>query len=147
MDTRQKLEDGLKDAMRSGDQTAKNVIRLALTNLKFIEVDHGKQDESGVVALIHKEIKMRQESIHEAEKGERQDIIEKNEIEIKFLETFLPKQISEAELRNMVNEVIAQTGASSMKDMGTVMKALSTRVQGQAPNNLVSQIVKELLSK
>lgn len=147
MDTRQKLEDGLKDAMRSGDQTAKNVIRLALTNLKFIEVDHGKQDESGVVALIHKEIKMRQESIHEAEKGERQDIIEKNEIEIKFLETFLPKQISEAELRNMVNEVIAQTGASSMKDMGTVMKALSARVQGQAPNNLVSQIVKELLSK
>ena len=147
MDTRQKLEDGLKDAMRSGDQTAKNVIRLVLTNLKFIEVDHGKQDESGVVALIHKEIKMRQESIHEAEKGERQDIIEKNEIEIKFLETFLPKQISEAELRNMVNEVIAQTGASSMKDMGTVMKALSTRVQGQAPNNLVSQIVKELLSK
>ena len=90
---------------------------------------------------------MRQESIHEAEKGERQDIIEKNEIEIKFLETFLPKQISEAELRNMVNEVIAQTGASSMKDMGTVMKALSARVQGQAPNNLVSQIVKELLSK
>jgi uncharacterized protein YqeY len=147
MDTRQKLEDGLKDAMRSGDQTAKNVIRLVLTNLKFIEVDHGKQDESGVVALIHKEIKMRQESIHEAEKGERQDIIEKNEIEIKFLETFLPKQISEAELRNMVNEVIAQTGASSMKDMGTVMKALSARVQGQAPNNLVSQIVKELLSK
>jgi hypothetical protein len=147
MDTRQKLEDGLKDAMRSGDQTAKNVIRLVLTNLKFIEVDHGKQDENGVVALIHKEIKMRQESIHEAEKGERQDIIEKNEIEIKFLETFLPKQISEAELRNMVNEVIAQTGASSMKDMGTVMKALSTRVQGQAPNNLVSQIVKELLSK
>ena len=147
MDTRQKLEDGLKDAMRSGDQTAKNVIRLVLTNLKFIEVDHGKQDESGVVALIHKEIKMRQESIHEAEKGERQDIIEKNEIEIKLLETFLPKQISEAELRNMVNEVIAQTGASSMKDMGTVMKALSARVQGQAPNNLVSQIVKELLSK
>lgn len=147
METRQKLENGLKDAMRSGDETAKNVIRLVLTNLKFIEVDHGKQDESGVVALIHKEIKMRQESIREAEKGERQDIIEKNENEIKFLETFLPEQLAESELREIIKEIISQVGASSMKDMGAVMKSLSPRIQGKAPNNVVSQMVKEMLAQ
>ena len=90
MDTKQKLEQALKDAMRSGDKTAKNVIRLVLTNLKLVEVDHGKQDETGVIALIQKEIKMRQESIKEAEKGERTDVIEKNQTEIEYLKTLPP---------------------------------------------------------
>lgn len=146
MDTRQKLETGLHDAMRSGNQTSKDVIRLVLTNLKLMEVDQGKQDESGVIALIQKEIKMRQESIREAEKGARTDIIDKNQTEIEFLTSFLPQQLSEAEVRQMVQEVIAEVGAVNMKDMGTVMKNLSPRIQGRASNSLVSQIVKEMLA-
>lgn len=146
MDTKQKLEQALRDAMRSGDQTAKNVIRLVLTNLKLIEVDHGKQDESGVIALIQKEIKMRQEAIQEAEKGERTDVITDNQTEIKYLETFLPEQLSEEAVREVVQEVIAQVGATNMKDMGAVMTGVSERVQGKAPNRLISQIARELLS-
>ncbi|MCD4673395.1 MAG: GatB/YqeY domain-containing protein [Anaerolineaceae bacterium] len=146
MDTKQKLEQALREAMRSGDQMAKNVIRLVLTNLKLIEVDHGKQDESGVIALIQKEIKMRQEAIREAEKGERTDVIADNQTEIKYLKTFLPEQMSEEAVREIVQEVVAQVGATNMKDMGAVMKGVSERVQGKAPNRLISQIARELLS-
>jgi uncharacterized protein YqeY len=146
METREKLVKALHDAMRSGNQTSKDVIRLVLTNLKLTEVDRGTLDESGVIALLQKEIKMRQESIQEAEKGAREDIIAKNEREIEYLKTFLPKQLSDTEVRQIVKEVIAETGASSMKDMGTVMKAVSPRIQGQASNSLVSQIVKEMLA-
>lgn len=146
MDTREKLNQALKDAMRSGDQTVKDVIRLVMTNLKLIEVDRGKQDEAGVIALIQKEIKMRQESIAEAEKGGRSDIIEKNEDEIKILNTFLPEQLSEDEVREILKELIEQEGASNMNDMGKVMKAAAERLQGKASNKLISQIARELLS-
>ena len=146
METREKLEQALKDAMRSGDKTARNVIRLVLTNLKLIEVDRGKQDESGVIALIQKEIKMRQEAIKEAESGNRSDIIAKNEEEIEYLKTFLPAQLTEEETRLIVQEVVQEVGATNMKDMGSVMKASADRIQGRASNKLISQIARELLS-
>jgi hypothetical protein len=146
MNTKQKLELALKDAMRSGDQTAKNVIRLVLSNLKLVEVDHGKQDESSMIALVQKEIKMRQESIQEAEKGGRTDIIEKNQTEIEYLKTFLPAQMTEEEVRQIIQQIAAEIGASSMKDMGPVMQAAAERIQGRASNKLISQIAREILS-
>ncbi len=146
MDTKQKLELALKDAMRSGDKTAKNVIRLVLSNLKLVEVDRGDQDESGVIALIQKEIKMRQESIKEAEKGERADIIEKNQTEIEYLKAFLPAQMTEDEVRQIIQEVVTEVGATTMKDMGSVMQGAAERIQGRASNKLISQIARELLS-
>ena len=146
MDTKQKLEQALKDAMRSGDKTAKNVIRLVMTNLKLVEVDRGQQDEAGMIALIQKEIKMRQESIKEAEKGERTDVIEKNLAEIEYLKTFLPAQMAEDEVRQVIQEIVSEVGASTMKDMGVVMKGAAERIQGQASNKLISQIARELLS-
>jgi len=146
MDTKQKLEQALKDAMRSGDKTAKNVIRLVLTNLKLVEVDHGKQDETGVIALIQKEIKMRQESIKEAEKGERADVIKKNQTEIEYLKTFLPTQMTEDEVRQVIQEIVTEVGAATMKDMGSVMKGAAERIQGRASNKLISQIAREFLS-
>ncbi len=146
MDTKQKLEQSLKDAMRSGDKTAKNVIRLVMTNLKLAEVDHGELDESGVIALIQKEIKMRQESIKEAEKGDRGDVIEKNQTEIEYLKAFLPAQMSEDEVRQIVQKAISDTGAATMKDMGAVMQAAAERIQGRASNKLISQIARELLT-
>ena len=146
METKQKLQQALKDAMRSGDVMAKNVIRMVMTNLKLVEVDHGSQDESGVVALIQKEIKMRQESIKEAEKGERADIIEQNQTEIEFLKTFLPVQMTEDEVRQIIKEIAAEVGATTMKDMGAVMQNAAERIQGRASNKLISQIARELLS-
>ena len=146
METKQKLQQALKDAMRSGDIMAKNVIRMVMTNLKLVEVDHGSQDESGVVALIQKEIKMRQESIKEAEKGERADIIEQNQTEIEFLKTFLPVQMTEDEVRQIIKEIAAEVGATTMKDMGAVMQNAAERIQGRASNKLISQIARELLS-
>ena len=146
MNTKQKLEQALKDAMRSGDKTAKNVIRLVMTNLKLIEVDHGSQDESGVIALIQKEIKMRQESIKEAEKGDRADVINKNQIEIEYLKSFLPVQMTEDEVRQVIQEIAAEVGATNMKDMGAVMQGAAERIQGRASNKLISQIARELLS-
>jgi len=146
MDTRQKLEQALKDAMRSGDKTARNVIRLVMTNIKLVEVDRGKLDESGIIALIQKEIKMREEAIKEAKSGDRSDIIEKNQVEIDYLKTFLPVQLTDEETRKIVQEVIKEVDASTMKDMGSVMKTAGERIQGRASNKLISQIARELLS-
>ena len=146
MDTRQKLEQALKDAMRSGDKTARNVIRLVLTNIKLVEVDRGKLDESGIIALIQKEIKMREEAIKEAKSGDRSDIIEKNQVEIDYLKTFLPVQLTDEETRKIVQEVIKEVDASTMKEMGSVMKTAGERIQGRASNKLISQIARELLS-
>lgn len=146
MDTKQKLETALKDAMRSNDATMKNVVRMALTNLKLAEVEKGGVlDDTAQLALIQKEIKMRQETMEEARKSNRADLIEKGEAEVKLLESFLPKQMSEDEVRELVNQVIAETGASSPADMGKVMKALMGRVQGKAPGDLVSRVVRESL--
>ncbi|MDX9865345.1 MAG: GatB/YqeY domain-containing protein [Anaerolineaceae bacterium] len=99
-----------------------------------------------MIALVQKEIKMRQESILEAEKGGRTDIIEKNQTEIEYLKTFLPAQMTEEEVRQIIQQIAAEIGASSMKDMGPVMQAAAERIQGRASNKLISQIAREILS-
>lgn len=147
MDIKQQLETDLINAMRSNDEVAKRTIRLALSTIKLMEVDKSiKLDDAAVLAIIQKEIKTRRESITDAEKADRKDLVEKNLEEITVLEKYLPKQVSEEELRRVVMEGIAEVNAAGVSDMGKVMKAILPKIQGRAPNDQVSKVVKELLN-
>jgi len=136
----------MKDAMRSGDEVRKRTVRMALAAVKQAEVDKRTElDDMAVMNLIQKEIKNRRESLEEAKKANRADLVEANEAEINVLEAFLPEAMPAEELRALVQAAINETGASSPADMGKVMKIVMARVAGRAPNDRVSTTVRELL--
>lgn len=146
METRQKLEAALKEAMRSGDDLRKQNVRMVLSAIKLSEVEKGAPlDEAAVIAMVQKELKSRQEANQEALKAHRPDLVERTQADMAFLETFLPRQLSEEELSALVKEAIAETGAASPADMGRVMKAVMPKVQGRAAGDQVSQAVRKHL--
>jgi len=148
MDTKTQLNESVKDAMKSGDEVRKRTLRMVLAAVKQVEVDKQTAlEDLAVVALIQKEIKNRREAIEEANKANRPDLIEGNEAEIKVLEVFLPKAMSAAELRALVQAAILESGASAQGDMGKVMKIVMPKIAGRAPNDMISSTVKELLTK
>lgn len=148
MDTKAKLNEAVKEAMKSGDEVRKRTIRMVLAAVKQVEVDkRTEMDDMAVVALIQKEVKNRREALAEAQKANRADLASENEAEIKVLEDFLPKAMPAEELRALVQAAIAETGASAPGDMGKVMKVVMPKVAGRAPNDMISATVKELLTK
>ncbi len=148
MDIKTRLENDLKTALRASDDTGKRTIRMALSSIRLAEVEKGGAlDDSALVATIQKEIKGRRETIQDAQKAMRPDIIAASEAEIKVLESYLPQQLTPTELQAMVEAAIDETGAKAPADMGKVMKILIPRVQGRAPNDQISQMVRQLLLK
>jgi uncharacterized protein len=148
MSIKTQLNESMKDAMKSGDEVRKRTVRMALAAIKQVEVDKRIElDDAAVMNLLQKEIKNRRESLDEAKKANRSDLIEANEAEINVLQAFLPKAMPSEELRTLVQEAIAETGAASPADMGKVMKAVISKVAGRAPNDVVSATVRELLQK
>jgi uncharacterized protein YqeY len=148
MDTRQKLDAALKDAMRSGDNLRKQNVRMVMSAVKLSEVEKGSpMDEAGILAIIQKEMKSRQEALQEAQKANREDLSERARAEISFLETFLPKQMTEQELTDLVIQTAGEVGFSGPADMGKIMKAVMPKVQGRATGDQVSQIVRKQLQK
>ncbi len=148
MDTKAKLENDLKDAMRAGDDIRKRTIRMALAAIKQTEID--KQivlDETGVIGILQKEVKTRRESLEESQRAGRADLSAALEAEIKVLNGYLPQAMDTGELTALAEAVIAEVGATSPADMGKVMKALLPRVAGRAANDQVSQVVRQLLQK
>lgn len=148
MSIKTQLNDSVKDAMKSGDEIRKRTVRMVLAAVKQAEVDRRIElDDMAVMSLIQKEVKNRREALEEAKKANRAELIEANEAEIKVLEVFLPKAMPAKELRALVQDAIAETGASSPADMGKVMKIVMAKVAGRAPNDVVSATVRELLQK
>ena len=147
MAIKEKLEHDLHEAMRANDTIKKNVIRMALSAMKLQEVETRKTlTDPEVVALLYKEIKMREETIADALKIDRQDIIAENNTELEILKGYLPRQLSETELQTLVDEAIQSTGARSVKEMGMVMKAVIERAQGSVSNAAISAAVKARLA-
>jgi uncharacterized protein YqeY len=145
---KEKFNNLLHEAMKNRDDVARDTMRLLLTNLKLLEVEKKQTlDDTAILALIQKEIKSRHESIEEFKKGNRQDLVERSQAEIKVLEQFLPKQLSDEEVKAIVTATVAEVGATSMADMGKVMKTALPKMQGQAASDRVSAMVKELLQK
>lgn len=136
----------MKEAMKSGDEVRKRTVRMVLAAIKQAEVDKRVElDDIAVVNILQKEVKNRRESLEEAKKANRADLVEANEAEIRILQGFLPQAMPAEELRTLVQAAIAETGASSPSDMGKVMKAVMPKVAGRAPNDIVSATVRELL--
>jgi uncharacterized protein len=146
MDTKEKLELALKEALRAGDDVRKRSIRMVLAAVRQVEIDKQvKLDEAAVLSIIQKEIKTRRESVEEARGANRPDIVAATEAEITILQTYLPAAMSMVELKALVDAAISEAGAAVPADMGKVMKILLPRVAGRAPGDQVSAMVRQLL--
>jgi len=146
MDTKEKLQQELKDALRSGDPVRKRTLRSALAEIKNAEIERGGPlEESEILKILQKEVKARRETIEGAEQADRQDLIDKAEQEIEVLEEYLPEPLSEAELRDIVQEAIDEVDADSLADIGKVMGKLMPRIRGRAEGKDANRIVRELL--
>lgn len=148
MDIKTQLNNSLKDAMRSNDDVRKRTIRMALAAIKQAEIDRQiTLDEGAVISILQKEIRIRRESLEEAQKANRTDLVASAEAEIDVLNTYLPEGLSNEELMELAKAVITEVGATSMTDLGRVMKSLIPRIQGRAPGDQVNQTVRVLLQK
>ena len=147
MTLKETLQSDLKDAMRAGDELRKNTLRMAISALKLAEIDkNGPLDESASLAIMQKEVKSRRESIADAQRANRPDLVQAAEQEIVLLEQYLPKALDPAELETLARMAIQEVGATSLKEMGQVMKVLMPRLQGRATGDQASQAVRKLLT-
>jgi uncharacterized protein YqeY len=152
MGLREQLMDDLKQAMRERDERRKVAIRSIIAALKQAETELGPDGErvslkdDGILALIAKQARQREESIIEFHKGRREDLVAAEEAELAILRTYLPQQMAREQIEAEVRRVIAEIGDSGAKDMGAVMKPLMVRLKGRADGRLVNQIVRELLA-
>jgi hypothetical protein len=143
---RDQLENGLKEAMKSGDRVAVAAIRLSLSEIKNAVIDKRRPlEDNEVVNILRSGVKKRQESIEMFAKGGRQDLVDKETAELKVIERFLPAGLSAAELEALVDAAIAETGAASMKDIGKVMKAILPKVAGRADGAEINKLIRSRL--
>ncbi|MDT8897087.1 GatB/YqeY domain-containing protein [Thermanaerothrix sp. 4228-RoL] len=141
-----KLELALRDAMRSNDDVRKRTLRMILSAIRLAEVEKGNPlDDNSILALLHKEIKSRRETIEDAQKGQRPDLVAAAQAEIKVIQEFLPQALSEEELIAMAKAAIEEVGAKTPADLGKVMKLLIPRLQGRASGDEASRVVRQLL--
>ena len=146
MSIKKQLNEALISAMKSGDKEKKLTIRMILSNIKNAEIDNQKKlEEEDIILLLYKEIKMRNDSLDAATRANRQDLIEQSENEIAIIKRFLPEPLSQAELEVLVERIIEEVGAASIKDMGKVMKKLLPSLKGRASSAEASKIVRNLL--
>jgi uncharacterized protein YqeY len=142
-----RITEDMKTAMRAGEKERLATIRLILSAVKQREVDERiSLDDSQVLAAIEKMIKQRKEAITQFEAGGRADLVAKETAEIVILQTYLPAQMSDADIDGLIAEAIASTGAGSIKDMGKVMAAVKAKAQGRADMGAVSARIKQKLS-
>lgn len=146
MDTKTQINNAMKEALRAKDQVAKRTLTMVRAAIQQAEKDRKTElDETAVMSILQKELKSRQETIDEAKKAGRDDLVADTEAEIVVLKKFLPEAMSEEELRTLAAEVITEVGASAMSDMGKVMKVIMPRVGGRASGGDISRVVKEIL--
>jgi uncharacterized protein len=141
-----RITEDMKTAMRAGDKDRLAAIRLALAAIKQREVDERiTLDDTQVLAVLDKMIKQRRESVTQFQAGGRADLVAKETAEIGVLQGYLPAQMSETEIDQLISEAIAATGAASIKDMGKVMAVVKPKAQGRADLGLVSARIKQKL--
>lgn len=145
---KEKLQEDWKAALKAKDKFRANTISTAKSAILLVEkTDNIKLEDDEVINILAKEVKQRRESMLEFEKGNRQDLVDECNAELKILMEYLPQQLSEEEIKQIVKDSADEMGASSIKDMGKVMSAIRPKIVGRADGKLVSQIVKEYLNK
>ncbi|MFK4565832.1 GatB/YqeY domain-containing protein [Enterococcus sp. UD-01] len=142
------LNDDIKTAMKAKDKETLSVLRMLKTAIQNEQIKAGR-DLNGEeeLTVLSREMKQRRDSLAEFEKAGRDDLADKAKIEITIVEKYMPEQLSEEEIRQIVQAAIDQTGASSAKEFGKVMGAVMPKVKGKAVGNQVNAIVKELLQE
>lgn len=148
MNLKERLVADMKEAMKAKEEgkLRLSVIRMARAAIKNVEIDKKRElSEEEVIEVLAREVKMRRDSIEEYIKANRQDVVEQLNQEISILMTYLPEQLSETEIRRLVEEALQATGAQGPKEMGKVMGYLMPKVKGKADGKLVNQLVKEAL--
>lgn len=143
----QKIQEEVKAAMKSGDKLRLETLRMILSELKKEEIDSMKPlDEEGAMKVLKRSIKRRRESIDQFKAGNRPDLVEKEEAQLKIVEAYLPQQMSQAEAEKIVMAAIAETGAKTKQDSGKVMKAVMGKYGSQIDGKTVQQIVASKLA-
>jgi len=141
-----RLSDDVKQALRARDKSRLITLRMALAAIKQREVDDRIElDDVAITGVLEKMVKQRRESIQQFESGGRQDLADKELAEIEILKTFLPEPLEESALESLVADVIAESGAAGMQDMGRVMAEIKKRAAGRADMGRVSTLVKSRL--
>ena len=147
---KQKFQEELKKSMLAKDELRTSVLRLLLSAIKYYEIQKGGAgyvaSEEDVLSVIQKEVKQRRDSIEEYKKAGRQELVDKEQKELEILQTFLPEQMNEDEVKKIVEETIKETGAKTMAEMGKVMGSLNTKLKGKADMGLVSNLVRQRFS-
>lgn len=144
------IQEDLKQAMLSKDEEKLSTIRMLKSALQYFEIQKGganyQATDEDVIEVVGREIKKRRESIEMFEKGGRQELADKEKNELTILQTYLPEQLSEEEIKKMVQDAILETKATTMADMGKVMGVLSPKTKGKADGGFVSSKVREKLN-
>ena len=144
---KEKLLEDLKVSMRDKNVVRKNTVQMIRAAILQIEKDTGNEvDDAKIIDIIAKEMKKKKDAMADFEKAGRQDLIDQTNEEMKVLEEYLPKQLSKEEIKEIVSKVIAKTGATSMKDMGIVMKEAKAEIGAGADGKTINEVVKELLN-
>ncbi|PLS32514.1 aspartyl-tRNA amidotransferase [Carnobacterium maltaromaticum] len=141
------LNEDMKTAMRAKDKETLSVVRMLKASLQNEQIKLGEElNADQELTILAREMKQRRDSVTEFKKADRQDLVDKTQAEIEIVEKYMPKQLSEDEIKTIVSAAIAKVGASSMKDFGQVMGAVMPETKGKADGNEVNRIVKELLN-
>ena len=144
---KERITDDMKAAMRSGEKERLGVIRMITSAIKQREVDERiTLEDAQVLSVLEKMIKQRKESVEQFKAGNRQDLVDKEAAEIALLQGYMPSQLSGAELDALINEAVAASGATTIKDMGKVMAIIKARAQGRADMAAVGAKIKTRLN-
>lgn len=144
---KQKLMEDLKVSMREKNEIRKNTIQMVRAAILQIEKDKGipELEDNKILEIIAKEVKSKKDALVDFEKASREDLIEQTNKEISILQEYLPKQLSYEELKEKISEIISKIGATSIKDMGAVMKEAKAQIGTAADGKSINEVVKELL--
>ena len=147
MNLKEKLLSDMKEAMKSKDSLKLGTIRSVIAAVKNQEIDLQKDlNEEDVLTIVSREVKKRKEAASLYKKGRRPELEDKEIQEMKILQTYLPEQVSEEDLRQRIQQVIEETGAEGMKDFGKIMKTIVPEFKGKADNALIKELASEFLN-
>jgi uncharacterized protein YqeY len=146
MSLKERLQEDWKAAMKARDKFRAGVINMARAAVLYQEKTYGSMlNDEGVISVLSKEVKQRRDATIEYEKGNRQDLVDQANNEIQILLEFLPQQLTEDEIKEIIVNAVSEVGAVSIKDMGKLMTVIMPKLKGRADGKLVNQIVKDIL--
>ena len=143
---KEKLMEDLKNSMKTKNEIRKNTVQMVRATILQIEKDKGIQvEDNKILEIIAKEVKVKKDAIKDFEKAQRQDLIEQTKQEIAILEEYLPQQLTREEIKVELEKIIAKVGATTMKDMGIVMKEAKEKLGAQADGRTINEVAKEIM--